>query len=155
MVYVRGHARDYDTWVEMGADGWSYADVLPYFRRMEHSHGGSGPEFRGTDGPLHITRGPRANPLFDAFIAAGEQAGYPVTTDYNGQQQEGFGPMEATIWKSRRWSAANAYLKPALAGGNVQVVRGLARRVVMEGKRAVGVEVDTRAGRQVIKAGAR
>lgn len=153
MVYVRGHARDYDTWAEMGADGWAYADVLPYFKRMEQSHGGSGPDFRGTDGPLHITRGPRENPLFDAFIRAGEQAGYPVTADYNGQQQEGFGPMEATIWKSRRWSAANAYLKPALAGGNVQVVRGLARRVVMEGKRAVGVEVDTRAGRQVIKAG--
>ncbi|WP_374397166.1 choline dehydrogenase [Tabrizicola sp.] len=153
MVYVRGHARDYDTWAEMGADGWSYADVLPYFKRMEASHGGSGPEFRGSDGPLHITRGPRDNPLFDAFIEAGEQAGYPVTADYNGRQQEGFGPMEATIWKSRRWSAANAYLKPALAGGNVQVVRGLARRVVMEGKRAVGVEVDTRAGRQVIKAG--
>ena len=153
MVYVRGHARDYDTWAEMGADGWSYADVLPYFKRMEQSHGGSGPEFRGSDGPLHITRGPRDNPLFDAFIAAGEQAGYPVTADYNGRQQEGFGPMEATIWKSRRWSAANAYLKPAMAGGNVQVVRGLARRVVMEGRRAVGVEVDTRAGRQVIKAG--
>lgn len=153
MVYVRGHARDYDTWAEMGADGWSYADVLPYFRRMEHSHGGSGPDFRGTDGPLHITRGPRDNPLFNAFIEAGHQAGYPVTADYNGQQQEGFGPMEATIWKSRRWSAANAYLKPAMAGGNVQVVRGLARRVVMEGKRAVGVEVDTRSGREVIRAG--
>ena len=153
MVYVRGHARDYDTWAEMGADGWSYADVLPYFRRMEHSHGGSGPEFRGNDGPLHITRGPRDNPLFNAFIEAGEQAGYPVTADYNGRQQEGFGPMEATIWKSRRWSAANAYLKPAMAGGNVQVVRGLARRVVMEGKRAVGVEVDTRSGREVIRAG--
>ena len=153
MVYVRGHARDYDTWAEMGADGWSYADVLPYFRRMENSHGGSGSEFRGTDGPLHITRGPRENPLFNAFIEAGEQAGYPVTADYNGRQQEGFGPMEATIWKSRRWSAANAYLKPAMAGGNVHVVRGLARRVVMEGKRAVGVEVDTRSGREVIRAG--
>ncbi|WP_103258117.1 choline dehydrogenase [Tabrizicola aquatica] len=153
MVYVRGHAKDYDTWAEMGADGWGYADVLPYFKRMEQSHGGSGPEFRGTDGPLHITRGPRENPLFDAFIQAGAQAGYPVTTDYNGQQQEGFGPMEATIWKSRRWSAANAYLKPAMAGGNVQILRGLARRVVLEGKRAVGVEVDTRAGRQVIRAG--
>ncbi|MBL9073165.1 choline dehydrogenase [Tabrizicola sp.] len=153
MVYVRGHARDFDTWAEMGADGWSYADVLPYFKRMEQSHGGSGPEFRGTDGPLHVSRGTRENPLFDAFIEAGRQAGYPVTQDYNGRQQEGFGPFEATIYKGRRWSAANAYLKPALAGGNVQVVRGFARRVVMEGKRAVGVEVDTRAGRQVIKAG--
>ncbi len=153
MVYVRGHARDFDTWAEMGADGWSYADVLPYFKRMETAHGGSGPEFRGTDGPLHVTRGKRENPLFDAFIEAGRQAGYPVTADYNGQQQEGFGPFEATIHKGRRWSAANAYLKPALKGGNVQVVRGFARRVVLEGRRAVGVEVDTRAGRQVIRAG--
>ncbi len=152
MVYVRGHARDYDTWAEMGADGWRYADVLPYFKRMEHSHGGQGPEWRGTDGPLHITRGPRSNPLFDAFIESGRQAGYPVTADYNGQKQEGFGPMEATIWKGRRWSAANAYLKPAMAGGNVHVTRGFARRVVIEGKRAVGVEVDTGAGRKVIRA---
>ncbi len=152
MVYVRGHARDFDTWAEMGADGWSYADVLPYFKRMEASHGGSGPEFRGTDGPLHITRGPRSNPLFDAFIAAGQQAGYPVTSDYNGAQQEGFGPMEATIWKGRRWSAANAYLKPALAGGNVQVIRGLARRVVFEGTRAVGVEIVRGGTVEVIRA---
>jgi len=153
MVYVRGHAKDFDTWAEMGADGWAYADVLPYFKRMEQSHGGSGPEFRGTDGPLHVSRGTRENPLFDAFIEAGRQAGYPVTTDYNGQQQEGFGPFEATIHKGRRWSAANAYLKPAMAGGNVHIVRGFARRVMLEGKRAVGVEVDTRAGRQVIRAG--
>lgn len=153
MVYVRGHAKDFDTWAEMGADGWAYADVLPYFKRMEQSHGGSGPEFRGTDGPLHVSRGTRENPLFDAFIEAGRQAGYPVTTDYNGQQQEGFGPFEATIHKGRRWSAANAYLKPAMAGGNVHIVRGLAHRVMLEGKRAVGVEVDTRAGRQVIRAG--
>ncbi|MFM7334713.1 MAG: choline dehydrogenase [Tabrizicola sp.] len=153
MVYVRGHAKDFDTWAEMGADGWGYADVLPYFKRMEQSHGGSGPEFRGTDGPLHVSRGSRENPLFDAFIKAGEQAGYPVTQDYNGQQQEGFGPFEATIHKGRRWSAANAYLKPAMAGGNVHVVRGFARRVVMEGKRAVGVEIDGRGGRQVIRAG--
>lgn len=153
MVYVRGHARDFDTWAEMGADGWAYADVLPYFKRMEASHGGSGPEFRGTDGPLHVSRGTRENPLFDAFIEAGRQAGYPVTQDYNGRQQEGFGPFEATIHKGRRWSAANAYLKPAMAGGDVQLVRGLARKVVLEGRRAVGVEVDTRAGRQVIRAG--
>ncbi|WP_135450937.1 choline dehydrogenase [Tabrizicola caldifontis] len=152
MVYVRGHARDFDTWAEMGADGWSYADVLPYFKRMEHSHGGSGPEFRGTDGPLHVTRGSRSNPLFDAFIKAGEQAGYPVTADYNGQQQEGFGPMEATIWKGRRWSAANAYLKPALKTGNVTIVRGFARKVVMEGTRAVGVEIERGGRMQVIRA---
>ena len=152
MVYVRGHARDFDTWAELGADGWSYADVLPYFKRMEASHGGSGPEYRGTQGPLHVTRGPRSNPLFEAFIAAGRQAGYPVTTDYNGAQQEGFGPMEATIWKGRRWSAANAYLKPAIATGNVQVIRGLAQRVVFEGTRAVGVEIARRGVVEVIRA---
>ena len=102
----------------------------------------------------HHVAGTRENPLFDAFIEAGRQAGYPVTQDYNGHQQEGFGPFEATIWKGRRWSAANAYLKPAMAGGNVHVVRGFARRVVMEGKRAVGVEVDTRGkGARVIRAG--
>jgi choline dehydrogenase len=142
MVYVRGHACDFDTWAGMGADGWAYADVLPYFKRMESSHGGQGPEWRGTDGPLHVTRGPRKNPLFEAFIQSGRQAGYPVTQDYNGQQQEGFGPMEATIWKGRRWSAANAYLRPAMATGNVQVVRGFARRVMIENGRATGVEID-------------
>ncbi|PJF09045.1 choline dehydrogenase [Pseudorhodobacter sp. MZDSW-24AT] len=159
MVYVRGHARDFDTWAELGADGWAYADVLPYFKRMEQSHGGSGPEYRGTDGPLHITRGPRDNPLFNAFIQAGAQAGYPVTEDYNGAAQEGFGPMEATIYKGRRWSAANAYLKPALAGGNVHLLRANARRVVIENGRATGVEVDqggapfvVQAGREVILA---
>ncbi len=149
MVYVRGHARDFDTWAEMGASGWGYADVLPYFQRMEQWHGhsdGGDRAFRGANGPLHVTRGPRANPLFDAFIKAGAQAGYPVTADYNGQQQEGFGPMEATIYKGQRWSAANAYLKPAMKAGNVTTIRAFARRVVIEGGRAVGVEVE-RGGR--------
>jgi choline dehydrogenase len=152
MVYVRGHARDFDTWAELGAQGWSYADVLPYFRRMEHWHGGVPNEWRGTDGPLHITRGPRSNPLFDAFIQAGKQAGYPVTEDYNGAQQEGFGPMEATIWKGRRWSAANAYLRPAMKKGLVQLVRGLARRVVIADGRATGVEIARAGGLEVISA---
>jgi choline dehydrogenase len=154
MVYVRGHARDFDTWEEMGAHGWSFADVLPYFKRMENWHGPGDASFRGTDGPLHITRGPRSNPLFDAFIQAGAEAGYPVTSDYNGQSQEGFGPMEATIWKGRRWSAANAYLRPAVKGGKVKLVRGLARRVVFDGNRAVGVELDRGGQIEVIRAGA-
>jgi choline dehydrogenase len=152
MVYVRGHARDFDHWAEAGAEGWAYADVLPYFRRMEHWHGGTS-AYRGTDGPLHITRGPRDNPLFDAFIQAGEQAGYPVTPDYNGAAQEGFGPMEATIYKGQRWSAANAYLKPALKSGRVKVVRGLARKVVIKDGRAVGVEVARGGSVEVISAG--
>lgn len=153
MVYVRGHARDYDTWADMGAQGWGYADVLPYFKRMEHAHGGGDGAWRGHDGPLHITRGPRSNPLFNAFIEAGRQAGYPVTPDYNGEAQEGFGAMEATIWKGRRWSAANAYLRPAMKAGNVTVVRALASRVVFDGTRAVGVEVRRGGNTEVIRAG--
>ncbi|SDC36683.1 choline dehydrogenase [Ruegeria marina] len=160
MVYVRGHAMDFDTWAEMGADGWSYADVLPYFKRMETWHdGGHGgdPAWRGSDGPLHVTRGPRCNPLFRAFVEAGRQAGYELTGDYNGEKQEGFGPMEQTVWKGRRWSAANAYLKPALKRDNCEVVRGLAARVVLDEGRATGVEIirggkteTVRARREVI-----
>jgi choline dehydrogenase len=154
MVYVRGHARDFDTWADMGADGWAYADVLPYFRRMEHWHGDAGdPAYRGDAGPLHITRGPRTNPLFDAFIKAGQQAGYPVTDDYNGHQQEGFGAMEATIWQGTRWSAANAYLRPALKTGRVRLVRGLARRVTFEGTRATGVEISRSGAVETVPAG--
>ncbi len=158
MVYVRGHARDFDGWEEMGAQGWSYADVLPYFQRMENWHGeadgsASGDtSFRGNQGPLHITRGPRKNPLFDAFIQAGQQAGYPVTPDYNGQSQEGFGAMEATIWKGQRWSVANAYLRPAMKAGNVSLIRAFARRVVIENGRAVGVEVERGGQIEVIRA---
>ena len=150
MVYVRGHARDFDHWAEQGATGWAFADVLPYFRRMESWHGfergGSPDGWRGTDGPLHVTRGPRDNPLTRAFVDAGQQAGYPVTPDYNGAQQEGFGAMEATIWRARRWSAANAYLRPALKRPNCTVVRAMAQRIVIRDGRAVGVEV-MRAGR--------
>ena len=154
MVFVRGHARDFDHWADQGARGWSYADVLPYFKRMETWHGGPPSPYRGTHGPLHVTRGPRRNPLFNAFIEAGQQAGYAMTDDYNGARQEGFGPMEATIHNGTRWSAANAYLRPALKTGRVQLVRALARRVVIEQGRAVGVEVE-RGGRiEVIRAGA-
>ena len=152
MVFVRGHARDFDHWAESGATGWSYADVLPYFRRMETWHGGEPGEFRGTSGPLHVSRGPRTNPLFHAFVEAGRQAGYEVTADYNGQKQEGFGPMEATIYKGRRWSAANAYLRPALKRANVTLTRAFARRVVIEEGRATGVEVDRGGTIEVIRA---
>ncbi|WP_170441829.1 choline dehydrogenase [Ruegeria arenilitoris] len=155
MVYVRGHARDFDTWADMGADGWSFADVLPYFKRMESWHdGGHGgdPKWRGTDGPLHVSRGPRKNPLFKAFVEAGRQAGYELTDDYNGEKQEGFGPMEQTVWKGRRWSAANAYLKPALKRPNCDIVRGLATRVVIEGGRATGVELIRGGGTQIVRA---
>ncbi|WP_108260175.1 choline dehydrogenase [Mangrovicoccus ximenensis] len=156
MVYVRGHAKDYDHWAESGADGWSYADVLPYFKRMESWHDsgqGGDPDWRGKDGPLHVTRGPRDNPLHAAFVEAGRQAGYPVTADYNGAQQEGFGPMEQTVWKGQRWSAANAYLKPALKRDNCGLTRGLARRIVIEEGRATGVEIERPNGQiEVIRA---
>lgn len=153
MVFVRGHAKDYDHWAATGAAGWSYAEVLPYFKRMESAHGPVS-DYRGTEGPLHVTRGPRKNPLFNAFIRAGRQAGWPVTEDYNGAEQEGFGAMEATIWEGRLWSSANAYLRPAQATGRLRLRRGLAQRVVFEGRRAVGVEVKTAKSLRVVRAGA-
>lgn len=155
MVYVRGHARDYDHWAESGAQGWAYADVLPYFKRMENWHsGGHGGDktWRGRKGPLHVTRGPRINPLTRAFVKAGKQAGYPVTGDYNGEQQEGFGPFDATIWKGRRWSAANAYLRPALKRPNCTLTRAFARKIVIEDGRAIGVEVERGGKIEVIRA---
>ncbi len=158
MVYVRGHARDFDHWAESGANGWAFADVLPYFKRMENAEGGQ-PGWRGTDGPLFVQRGKRDNPLFHAFVEAGRQAGFETTDDYNGEKQEGFGPMEQTIHEGRRWSAANAYLKPALKRPNVKLVKGFARKIVLEGRRAVGVEIEAgrsfatiRARREVIVA---
>ncbi len=162
MVYVRGHARDYDHWAEAGAEGWAYADVAPYFDRMESwhdgGHGGDG-AWRGKSGPLHVTRGRRRNPLFKAFVEAGCQAGFELTVDYNGEKQEGFGPMEQTVWKGRRWSTANAYLRPALKRPNCDILRCFARRVIVEDGRAVGVEVErggqvetVRARREVIVA---
>jgi len=151
MVYVRGHAHDFDHWAEQGAAGWAYADVLPYFKRMEHSHGGED-GWRGTDGPLHVKRGVRLNPLYEAFVDAGKQAGFETTEDYNGSKQEGFGWMEQTIHLGRRWSASNAYLRPALRRPNVSLLKGLARRVVIENHRATGVEIQVGKEIQVVHA---
>ncbi len=151
MVYVRGHACDYDHWAEQGARGWAFRDVLPYFKRMEDAHGGE-EGWRGAGGPLHVTRGARRNPLFHAFVEAGRQAGYQVTEDYNGEKQEGFGAMEMTVWRGRRWSAASAYLKPALKRPNVALRRGLARRILVDGRRAVGVEYERRGRIETVRA---
>ena len=143
MVFVRGHPDDFDSWETAGAKGWAFKDVLPYFRRMETAHlNGSGEEgWRGKDGPLHITRGTMTNPLYRAFTEAGLQAGYSFTPDYNGSKQEGFGPMEMTVWKGRRWSAANAYLRPALKRPNVTLRTGArAERILFDGRRATGVQ---------------
>jgi choline dehydrogenase len=162
MVYVRGHARDFDTWEQMGAKGWGFRHVQPYFKRMENSHyaheAGGDDGWRGRHGPMHMKRGSRLNPLYQAFIDAGRQAGYPVTDDYNGHQQEGFGPMEMTVHNGFRWSAANAYLRPALKSKKVKIItHAHAQRILLEGKKAVGVEykrgtnsVHVRANREVI-----
>ncbi|MEL7469626.1 MAG: choline dehydrogenase [Pseudomonadota bacterium] len=145
MVYVRGHARDYDHWAESGADGWAYADVAPYFDRMESwddaGHGGD-PDWRGKDGPLNVTRGTREIPLHQAFVEAGRQAGFELTADYNGEKQEGFGPMEMTVKNGQRWSAANAYLKPALKRPNLDMIQCFARKIIIERGRATGVEIE-------------
>lgn len=151
MVYVRGHARDFDHWAEEGATGWGFADVLPYFKRMENNDGGED-GWRGHGGPLHVQRGSRRNPLYGAFVDAGRQAGFELTDDYNGSKQEGFGPMEQTIRGGRRWSAASAYLKPALGRKNVSLVKGFARRVIIENQRAIGVEIEAHKQIQVVKA---
>lgn len=152
MVLVRGHAMDFARWESAGARGWGFRDVLPYFKRMETAHGGE-EGWRGTDGPLHVTRGTLPNPLYKAFTDAGVEAGYPFTADYNGKQQEGFGPLEMTVWGGRRWSAANAYLRPALARPNVRLLTGaLAERILFDGRRATGVAIRRRGRREIVEA---
>jgi len=160
MIYIRGHARDYDHWRQMGLEGWSFSDVLPYFKRAEVNENG-GDDFHGGDGPLHVSNGRSSNPLFRAFVQAGKQAGHPVTQDFNGAQQEGFGPYQLTIRNGRRWSAAAAYLTPILDRKNLTIESNAhVSRVLFEGTRAVGVEyvqdkqaVQARAIREVILSG--
>src|SRR5579872_89570 len=111
MVYIRGHARDYDLWGQMGLTGWGYADVLPYFKRAEDFEGGAD-AYHGADGPLHVSKPTSKNPVYGALIKAGVQACYRRTADFNGYQQEGFGPYQLTIKGGKRWSASAAYLHP-------------------------------------------
>ncbi|MEO8812759.1 MAG: choline dehydrogenase [Caulobacteraceae bacterium] len=140
MIYIRGHARDYDQWRQMGLKGWGYADVLPYFKRAESLEGG-GDAYHGADGPLHISKASSPHAIYAAFIAAGGEAGYKTTGDFNGFQQEGFGPYQLTIKNGRRWSAASAYLHPALARPNLTALTGArTTRILIEKGRAVGVE---------------
>ena len=154
MIYVRGHACDFDEWESLGAAGWAYRDCLPYFRKAETCAYGAD-EYRGGDGPLHTCNGNgMENPLYRAFIEAGAEAGYPSTADYNGFQQEGFGRMDMTVKDGVRWSAANAYLKPARSRANLKIETGaLNRRVVLRGKQAVGVEYEKDGARHVAVAG--
>ena len=145
MVYVRGHARDYDQWVEHGATGWGYADVLPYFKRAETWEGGAD-AYRGGDGPLATSNGNHMkNPLYRAFIEAGVQAGYGATDDYNGRRQEGFGAMHMTVRDGLRWSTARGYLRPTRGRPNLRVVKhALVDRVIIENGRATGISYSTR-----------
>ena len=146
MVCVRGHPRDYDTWRQMGCDGWGYADVLPYFKRLESYEGGAD-AYRGGDGPLHVRRPSVTNPIVAAFLKAGEQAGYPVSDDVSGYLQEGFGLLDSTVKDGERWSAARAFLNPAKARANLKIGTGvLARRVLFDGTRAIGVEYSDASG---------
>jgi choline dehydrogenase/4-pyridoxate dehydrogenase len=139
MAYVRGHAADYDRWAQSGLVGWSYRDVLPYFRRQETWEQGADP-YRGGDGPLHTCWPYYPDPLADAFLEAGASAGHPMTQDYNGAQQEGFGRGQSTIFAGRRCSAATAYLHPVLERRNLAVeICAHVHAVVLEGTRAVGV----------------
>ena len=156
MCYVRGNPMDYELWEAKGATGWHWANVLPYFQKMERVAEG-GP-YRGTDGPLHVTRGAEANPLYHAFVDAGAAAGYARSANMNQIQHEGFGPMEMTVGDGIRASAARVYLRPALKNPKVRLVtRALVKRILFEGKTAVGVEYLHRgrvetvgAGREVI-----
>ena len=141
MIYIRGHARDYDQWRQMGLPGWAYADVLPYFKRSETYEGGAD-AWHGGEGPLHVSKAASPNPIYRASIEAGHQAGYAVTDDFNGFQQEGFGPYQLTIKDGQRWSAARAYLHPVLSRPNLTCLTGArTTRILVEGGRAVGVEV--------------
>ena len=160
MMYVRGHARDYDRWAQSGCRGWKrYADVLPYFRRAENSQRSNRSLSHGNDGPLRVTTPTRSiGSLADAFIEAGQQAGYPYTADCNGAQQEGFGPYDRTTHAGRRWSAARGYLKPVRSRPNLTIVTGaLALEILFDKHRAIGIDYavgndrrSARAEREVI-----
>lgn len=144
MVYVRGHACDYDEWEENGATGWNYQTCLPYFRKAETWSKGAD-QYRGGEGPLGTCNGNdmTLNPLYQAFINAGKDAGYPETSDYNGYQQEGFGPMHMTVDKGVRASTSNAYLRRALKRPNLTLIKSIvARKILLEDKKAIGIEFE-------------
>jgi choline dehydrogenase len=141
MIYIRGHARDYDQWRQMGLSGWGYADVLPYFKRAESFEGGAD-AYHGGDGPLHVSKAASKNTIYSSFIEAGVEAGYHRTQDFNGFQQDGFGPYQLTIKNGQRWSASAAYLRPILDQRPNLTLEIDARttRILIEKGRAVGVE---------------
>ncbi|MBC2776061.1 choline dehydrogenase [Parasphingopyxis marina] len=141
MIYIRGHARDYDQWRQMGLAGWGYDDLLPYFKKSERYEEGD-EAYHGREGPLGVTNSAMEDPVYRAFIGAGVAAGYPTTEDFNGAEQEGFGPYQRTIADGERFSAARAYLRP-IAGkrDNLAILStGHVTRILTEGRRAIGVE---------------
>ncbi len=147
MVYIRGQAADYDHWRQLGNAGWSYADVLPFFKKAERN-GRLHDEFHGSDGPLNVAERPYTNPLSHVFVEAAQQAGIPLNPDFNGAVQRGCGLYQVTQKNGARWSAASAYLHPAAARGNLTIIsKAQASRIVIENGRAVGVEYG-RGGRR-------
>jgi choline dehydrogenase len=156
MIFQRGNPLDYERWAaDPGMASWSYAHCLPYFRRMEDATAAAPDDpFRGHGGPLTLERGPAASPLFGAWFEAGRQAGFAYTPDVNGYRQEGVGPFDRNIRHGRRWSAAQAYLRPVRGRRNLAVRTGsFVNRVLFDGRRAVGVEVARRGGPRRIRAG--
>ncbi len=141
MIYIRGHRRDFDDWARMGATGWGYEDVLPWFRRSERFYKGAS-ELHGGDGPMYIGAAPYVSPVWEAFIEAGVAAGYPRAVDFNdGGDMVGVGVYDVAIKRGRRQSNAVAFLRPVMRAPGLTIrTRALARRVVFEGRRAVGVE---------------
>jgi len=153
MVYVRGQPLDYDVWAQLGNRGWSYEDVLPYFRKSEHREGGGDPRYRGTGGPLTVSDVRETDPLLDRVIEAAGRLGIPRNPDYNAGSQEGFGYFQTTMKDGRRMSAARAFLRPAMQRANLTVHTGAhALRVLFERRRAVGVEVLQGGSRRAIRA---
>jgi len=160
LIYIRGQRQDFDYWRQLGCVGWSYDDVLPYFRRAEGQERGAD-EYHGAEGPLSISNLRSRHELHDAFIAAAQEAGFPLNPDFNGVEQEGVGAYQITVRGMRRCSAAVAYLKPAMKRPNLKVeIHAFANRVILDGKRAVGVEFSqngavrrVRARREVLLAG--
>ena len=147
LIYVRGHARDYDQWRRMGLAGWSYAEVLPYFKRAETFEGG-GDAYHGSGGPLHVMTAPAAAPIYSSFLKAGAEAGHRLTRDFNGAQQEGFGPYQLTIRDGQRVSASYAYLHPALPRPNLTCeIEARATRLIVEKGQVVGVDYVQGKGR--------
>jgi choline dehydrogenase len=147
MIFQRGNPLDYERWAaDPGMAAWDYAHCLPYFKKMENCLSGAD-DYRGGDGPLVLERGPATNPLFHAFFAAVQQAGYPLTDDVNGYRQEGFARFDRNIWRGRRWSATRAYLHPVMGRPNLEVrCRVLATKILFSGRRAIGVEFAQRHG---------